>query len=141
MRFLVALLLGVSCMSLMAIAQEEVPEQTEGLTPQQQRLADLIAAQRAQGGTTAKEIAAARAETAQERAQTAATEKVVEALRKVARSDVAKALEQVPASLPYVDLQNGDFDYAAARADMRGLEAKRLEREWNLALSEVRANS
>ena len=53
---------------------------------------------------------------------------------------VAIALKKFPEAEPYVDTQSGDFDYGTARGDMAALKAKQLERNWNVALSEIRAN-
>ena len=158
MRLLIALLFGLSCMSQISIAQEVTSEQTEELTPQQQRLADLIAAQRAQGGTTAEEVAAARAETARERAETAEAEaaardsaQITEALRRAADAsgdaeteefhpEVLEALKHVPEAKPYVSY-DGDFDYPKARIDLGAVEARSLRSDWRTALSEATANA
>jgi hypothetical protein len=54
---------------------------------------------------------------------------------------VRAALDVVPAARPYVDAQNGDFDYDAARSDLGAINARELRTVWNVVLSEARANS
>lgn len=57
------------------------------------------------------------------------------------RADVRLALEIVPEAKPYVDPQNGNFDYRAARLNLGLVEARKLRAKWDYALSDVRANA
>jgi hypothetical protein len=50
---------------------------------------------------------------------------------------VRTALELVPAARPYIDPQNGRFDYGAARSELGPVEARELRSIWRAALREA----
>jgi hypothetical protein len=54
---------------------------------------------------------------------------------------VRAALVEVPAARPYVDPQNGDFDYDAARSELGAVEARELRLVWQDALREARIHA
>lgn len=73
----------------------------------------------------------------QVQAESATSETAGETEAEASNPTVRVALEVVPAARPYVDPENGRFDYGAARAELGLVEARELRSIWRAALREA----